>query len=153
MDELTTHLQHLKKGLEYNAPPINPNLRRRYAVIALAYYNAVEKQCSEKLNEERCDQFLTDSKKYLSRALILQKENATTQWPRFTRNYIYAGQISHILEDYKESDIFFEKALSLSPSRASIYVEWSRLLNERGETEEASEKLKKAQEINKAIQL
>jgi len=35
-----------EKGLAYDAKPINPNLRRRYAVIALAYYDAVEKNCA-----------------------------------------------------------------------------------------------------------
>ena len=148
-----------EKGLEYNSPPINPNLRRRYAVIALAYYDAVEKNCPDKstgsdpvdLSDEQCEKLFGDSKKYLARALELQKENADAEWPRFTRNYIYAAQISHILGNYEESDAFFEKALELSPTRASIYKEWARLLEERGNMEKSKEKLNSAQEINKAI--
>jgi len=146
-----------EKGLEYNSPPINPNLRRRYAVIALAYYDAVEKNCKSTgsdpvdLSDERCEKLFDDSEKYLARALELQKENAAAEWPRFTRNYIYAAQISHILGNYEESDAFFEKALELSPTRASIYKEWARLLEERGNIEKSKEKLNAAQEINKAI--
>jgi len=134
------------KGLEYNAPPINPNLRRRYAVIALAYHNIVENYCSpnssgsdpdeppllrgdpDKLN---CENLFNGSKNYLARALELQQENAAAQWPRFTRNYIYAAQISHILGDYEASDLYFESALELSPNRTSINTEWARLKNLR----------------------
>ena len=121
-----------EKGLEYNSPPVNPNLRRRYAVIALAYYDAVEKRCSPDPTGSgpdglRCDDLFDDSKKYLARALKLQKENAATEWPRFTRNYIYAAQISHILRDYENSDLYFKKALELSPNRISINAEWDRL--------------------------
>jgi len=131
-----------EKGLEYNSPPVNPNLRRRYAVIALAYYDAVEKRCGAnglgptsakasagKSDPDRlgCAELFADSKKYLIRALELQKQNAATEWPRFTRNYIYAAQISHILGDYENSDLYFEKALELSPGRTSIDVEWDRL--------------------------
>jgi len=120
-----------EKGLKYNASPINPNLRRRYGVIALAYYDAVKSQCADKFDQKKCEEFSKDSKKYLARALELQKENAVGEWPRFTRNYIYAAQISHILGYYKESDIFFEKALELSPNRKSINIEWERLQKER----------------------
>jgi len=121
-----------EKGLEYNSPPVNPNLRRRYAVIALAYYDAVEKRCSPNPAGSApvglgCDELFSDSKKYLARALKLQKENAATEWPHFTRNYIYAAQISYILGDYENSDLYFEKALELSPSRISINAEWDRL--------------------------
>lgn len=123
-----------EKGLEYNALPVNPNLRRRYAVIALAYYDIVEKRCNVSGSElVTCDLLYKDAKKYLNRALILQQENAATEWPRFTRNYIYAAQIAHILGDYENSDIFFEKALELSPRRASIHAEWARLKNLRNE--------------------
>ncbi|MBI1888489.1 MAG: O-antigen ligase family protein [Candidatus Spechtbacteria bacterium] len=119
-----------EKGLAYHSPPINPNLRRRYAVISLAYYDAVKKHC-ESAVDEKCEQLFADSKKYLARALVLQQENAAKEWPRFTRNYIYAAQISHILGDYENSDIFFKKALELSPHRASISTEWSRLKKAR----------------------
>ena len=127
-----------EKGLAYNAPPVNPNLRRRYAVIALTYYNAVETRCSPNLTgtvpvKLNCENLSTASEKYLARALELQIENATTEWPRFTRNYIYAAQISHILGDYENSDLYFEKALELSPGRISIQTEWSRLREERKE--------------------
>lgn len=128
-----------EKGLAYHSPPINPNLRRRYAVISLAYYDAVEKLCplsGDSPKGDKCERLFADSKKYLARALVLQQENAATEWPRFTRNYIYAAQISHILGDYENSDIFFKKALELSPHRTSISTEWSRL--------------KKAREMNKA---
>ena len=121
-----------EKGLGYNASPVNPNLRRRYAVIALAYQDAIEKRCASD-SEERCEQLFANSKKYLARALELQKENAATEWPRFTRNYIYAAQISHILGDYEASDLYFKKALELSPHRTSINVEWTRLKNLRNE--------------------
>ena len=129
-----------EKGLKYNASPINPNLRRRYAVIALAYYNAIEERCGSNvtgsdpvtLSLEQCEEFSKDSKKYLSRALELQQKNAAGEWQRFTRNYIYAAQISHILGDYENSDKFFEKALELSPNRTSINTEWARLREERG---------------------
>lgn len=125
-----------EKGLEYSAVPVNPNLRRRYAVIALAYYGIVDQRCS--LNPAgsdpaglNCENLFSNSKKYLVRALELQNENAATEWPRFTRNYIYAAQISHILDDYENSDSYFEKALELSPGRNSIHTEWDRLLNKR----------------------
>jgi len=121
-----------EKGLEYNSSPVNPNLRRRYAIIALAYYDAVEKHCSPNPSESNpvgldCNELFSDSKKYLTRALELQKENAATEWPRFTRNYIYAAQIAHILDDYENSDLYFKKALELSSNRISINAEWDRL--------------------------
>jgi len=126
-----------EKGLEYNAPPVSPNLRRRYAVIALAYYDAVVYRCTISsgtvLDEINCESLFDDSRKHLVRALELQKENAATEWPRFTRNHIYAAQISHILGNYEASDLYFEKALELSPNRASINTEWDRLKTLRKE--------------------
>ncbi len=124
-----------EKGLAYDAKPISPNLRRRYAVIALAYYDAVQKKCPPKADplqgDAKCAWLYEDSKKKLARALELQEENSSKEWPRFTRNYIYAAQITHILEKYEESDIFFKKALELSPERKSIQSEWDRLRRKR----------------------
>jgi O-antigen ligase len=127
-----------EKGREYNAPPVNPNLRRRYAVIALAYYDVVEKRCPINVTGSdpvtlTCDTLFADSEKYLARALELQNENAAAEWPRFTRNYIYAAQISHALGDYEASDLYFKKALELSPGRTSIKTEWDRLKKLRNE--------------------
>ena len=126
-----------EKGLEYNAKPINPNLRRRYAIIALAYYDAVEKSCAEKnpllakegssdrsrrgvVDPAKCVWLHGDAKNKLARALELQQENAAKEWPHFTRNYIYAAQIAHILGDFESSNKYFAKALELSPGRKSI---------------------------------
>ena len=82
----------------------------------------------------------------LNRALQLQQENSQNEFPYFTRNYIYGGQIamslyqrsstspglvddSNYLEIAKQN---FQKATRLSPNRQSIYTEWSRLLSGLG---------------------
>jgi len=139
-----------EKGLTYDSPTVNPNLRRRYAVIALAYYNAVDNLCAQNSAPD-CTSLYTDSRFYLTHALKLQQENIVNEWPRFTRNYIYAARITHILGNYQQSDMYFEQAIDHSPQRASIYVEWSRLLKERGKLNQAAEKLTEAQSINPLV--
>ncbi len=127
--------QSFEKGLSYNAKPINPHLRRRYGFWAVSFLTLLPK-FSEVNPKSSFDP-------YLIRALHLQEENGQNEFPYFTRNYIYAGQISIALyqelsinlglvdiPDYLEiAKQNFQRASALSPNRQSIHTEWSRLLN------------------------
>lgn len=134
--EISKAFNSLEKGLKYDSPPINPNLRRQYAIFALAYSNALLEKCLPDSTgsdpvESDCAELVDNSEVFLKRALELQYENAATIWPYFTRNYIYAAQIAHKLKKYEDSERLLKKATDLSPNRKSIRAELQRLLTER----------------------
>ena len=144
-----------EKGLTFNSPSINPHLRRRYGFWVINYGRY---KIDQSLNSLTQNATITPLAFHLRRGLVLQQENAIREFPYFTRNYIYAAQIAVLLYQKTKKPFYaeianqnFQKAIQLSPQRASIYAEWSRALKIQGKSEDAEKMLKRAREINPKI--
>lgn len=140
---------HFEKGfngyeeaLKINDPAVSPHIRYRYGEVAIS------------LATQRKYFNLAGDQKNLKRALELQEENGKKEWPYFTRNWIFAGTIANFLYelgefDYRnKADVYFQKALELSPKRSSIWLEWAKTDILTGYFEGAQKKVEKAISLN-----
>lgn len=136
--------QKYEKALEINTATLNPYLRYRYGSVILSFA-----QFNKYLHEEQ-------NLEVLKRGIELQQENSQNDWPYFTRNYIWAGQLSNFLfesgqKEYQEiAEQYFNQALFLSPQRPSIYLDMAKTEMIANNYSKAEEKIKQALSFDEA---
>ena len=131
-----------ERGLQVNAPPVNPYLRHRFSTALMDYAMAVRRRQPD------------EAKKSLRMALVLLDQNHAREFPYFTKDYYYAGVISTLLFELGEKEYEalahqnFAKAVELSPGHSGIYVEWAKVFFVAGDYEEGTKKINEALAIN-----
>ncbi|MGI0015758.1 MAG: O-antigen ligase family protein, partial [Nitrososphaera sp.] len=134
--------EQYEKGLQVNAPPVNPYLRHRFSTALLEYAMATKTRQPDL------------AKKGLRKALALLDENIAKEFPYFTRDYFYAGVISTLLFETGEREYeaqahqYFTKAAERSPRHGGIHLEWAKLYFVAGAYDEGTKKINEALAIN-----